>query len=54
VKFNNLNLISLLRPHLGGNILCTCAMLAEARKGHQIPLDLELQLVVIHHVGTGN
>ena len=30
------------------------AVPAQARRGHHIPLGLELQTTVSHHVGTGN
>jgi hypothetical protein len=31
-----------------------CLVLLEARKGHWIPLELELHTTVSHHVGAGN
>jgi hypothetical protein len=38
--------------------ICICATVqavpAEARAGHQFPLDLELHMIVSHHVGAGN
>lgn len=32
----------------------TCLVLKEAAGGHQMPLDLELQVVVGYQVGAGN
>lgn len=39
--------------------MCVCALhaclvLMESRRGHQIPLKLELEMVVSHPVGAGN
>lgn len=33
---------------------CMCLKPTEVRRGHQIPLDLELQMVVSCHMGAGN
>lgn len=36
------------------NVLRVCLMLAEARRGSQNPLELELQVGATYHVGAGN
>lgn len=33
--------------------LLVCSMVLEARRGHKIPLELELHIGVSYHVGVG-
>ena len=35
-------------------VSCACLVPKEVRKGHQIPLELELQIVVSHYVHIEN